>query len=830
MAKGDINIKLVLQGEKEYSQGMKNAAANVKELNSRLKAAQAEFENAGDAQKYAAEQAEIFKQKIEEQEKAVKAAEDALKYLSDNGFEENDARMRSWRISLNNAKAELNKLQAQLKKTESATDASTSSVQMQAKKMSEAETAAKGYADKLDKIDKNISFETALSKLNIVKDTVSAILEGVEKVGKGIWNYEAQAAQWATEINTKAAEAGISPAVYQSYQYAAMMLGMTIDDYVEMSKEIDKALMSEDVEIAKAFNELGVETRNQDGTMRSAFEVLNEVAAALGSVNTETAKNVLASKLLGEEYRKLNPLINAGGDAWAHYVEEGKDIGTVSKSAFDALTELDKSRLRLATQFDTIKRESAGQLAPGFQAITDGLSGLLTQFDEFLDSEKGQAVVEKINGLLTTIGETIGNIDVGNAVDGFFSKFENVDLGKTIDTIAKAVSSFTDALSWVIEHGEDVVSWIGKIAAAYGAIKVSSEVIQLMNFLKSGSGGGGQLPTVASKAASAATGVGLVLGIRENAGELVEGFNDVAEGIGLKGVVDAFNAGAAKIWGEGNYVAVNNALADLYGDESLKIDKAPTEPTNEMIELVEALEDKLTPDWEKYMPKNDAPPTKGTQQEKGEVTEIKFTGSFNPFKPSTGVVIYDPAEEKRKEEERKREEEEAKRRHEESLPLLAQGLAEMEQARMEAEADAIFEEVAKDMTDAWLKESGFMDEYLASIQAEIEAAEKGIEEAKETAIIEPLSNLDAAVEAAATAGEKTAEAYAEGLASRLWLIRSMTERMAIMSRLPILSPQSGMTRVGSGTGFGNVYIDGTLAGYTTAPTVNTYLGMEMLLR
>ena len=63
MANSDIKTRLVLQGEKEYSKGMKDAAANVKELDSRLKVVKSEFEKTGDAQKYAAEQAQILKEK-----------------------------------------------------------------------------------------------------------------------------------------------------------------------------------------------------------------------------------------------------------------------------------------------------------------------------------------------------------------------------------------------------------------------------------------------------------------------------------------------------------------------------------------------------------------------------------------------------------------------------------------------------------------------------------------------------------------------------------------------------------------------------------------------
>lgn len=829
MANSDIKTRLVLQGEKEYSKGMKDAAANVKELDSRLKVVKSEFEKTGDAQKYAAEQAQILKEKIEQQQSAVKAAEDALNYLSQNGFDKNDSRMRSWRISLNNAKSELNRLESQLKKTETATEESTSAVQRQASNMSKAEESAQSYADKLDSIDKGISFSNALTVLKTVKDTISEILSGVIEVGKGIWNYEMQAAQWATEINTKASEAGISPAVYQSYKYAAEMLGMSIDDYIEMSREIEKSLMSEDVEVAEAFNELGVATRNQDGTMRSAFEVLNEVAAAMSTVNTETRKNVLASKLLGEQYNKLNPLITAGGDAWAHYVEEGKDIGTVSEAAFNALQELDDSRIRLSTKFETMKKEAAGQLAPGFTAITEGLTGLLGTFETFIESDKGQQAIEKINGFLTTIGESIGNIDVGNAVDKFFTKFESVDLGNAIDKVSSAVSAFTDGLSWIVENGETVVKWIEKIAAAYAAIKISSEVMQFINYSKGGGGTG-------TGAGGALVGTGLKIGaavsamttIYENADKISEVPAKVAETTGTTPILEAADAGIAKIIGDEAYIAIYNGLMDFYGLEDRKIDKAPEVSAESAEKIVEAFETVL-PDKiaEKLDEVDEVKPV--TQEFEGsgtvytyDVTEKKGFSLFKPVQPSKVETKTEPIviEEVQKTAEQLAEE----------AKMLERGLEELRAQKQAEEMEQFLNTFLSNNGKGPTAESqavidSVVDNYIANLMAEIEAKTGEIEEAKEEALIEPLSDLDAAVEAAGAAGANAAAAYAAGIESQLWRVNSTVQKIALLTypRLPnLLGSSTGLV----GTGTGNVYIDGQTAGYILSPTVNTQLGIQ----
>lgn len=815
--KGEINTTLRLQGEKEYSLGMKNAAFNVKELDSQLKKARAEFEKNGDAQKYNAEQVEILKQKIEEQTRAAKAAEDAIKLLTENGIDKNDARVKNWQITQNNATATLYKFQAELKKAEAALEASTDEVQAQAQAMKSGETSAEGYAEKLDRIDKNITFSTTLEKLKLVKETVSAILSGVIEIGKGIWDYEAQAAQWATEINKEAAEAGLDPAVYQSYKYAAQMLGMSIEDYADMAKELEASMMSTDESVAEAFNELGVAYRNEDGTLRSAMEVLAEVANALGSVNTQTASNVLASRLLGSEYKKLNPLINAGGDAWKYYIKEGKDIGTVSKAAFDALLELEKSRVKLSTQFQTIKTEAAGQLAPGFTAITDGLSGLLTQFDEFLESEKGQKAVEKINGFLGTIGDTIGNIDVGTAVDNFFKKFESVDLGNAIDKVSTALSSFTDGLSWIVENGETIIGWIGKIATAYGTIKISSEVMQFLKLMNGGAVASGAGSAKGLTAISGGLGVAGAIGIYQNADTISQAPKKAADALGAGWVYDSLNAGIAKVIGEEAYVASVNALASFYGKEELKIKNAPEVPADDIVKALE----KITPKAQVKINENSQ--YTAPASEEAAVFEIDSNTGLGFFKPHKAKTITKASvkEEPVVEVIQKTAEQLA-----EEAKMLEQAVAEITQNKQNEKAAGILTNPANINLGAATESAvtAAVDDYIANLLKEIEANTKAVEEAKEAAIIEPLTNLDAAIEAAGSAGANAAAAYAAGIESQLFRVTSATARLIAASQ-PSGRFQNAPYFTGGSYVGGNVYIDGQLAGNVLAPTMNENLGI-----
>ena len=93
MATREIKTRFALEGEQKYKSTMKDAANAVKVLNSQQKLAKAQFQQTGDAEKYNAQQAEILKKKIEEQKKAVEAAEQAIKALTENGVAQNSRQM-----------------------------------------------------------------------------------------------------------------------------------------------------------------------------------------------------------------------------------------------------------------------------------------------------------------------------------------------------------------------------------------------------------------------------------------------------------------------------------------------------------------------------------------------------------------------------------------------------------------------------------------------------------------------------------------------------------------------------------------------------------------
>lgn len=113
MATKEIKDRIVLEGEKQYSQAVKEAQRNLKTLRSELKAETAELgRNATEQQKNEVRTRSLQKQ-VKEQEKIVKAYAAALKEVKEK-YGDNSDEVAKWEQRLNNARAALGNMRNDL--------------------------------------------------------------------------------------------------------------------------------------------------------------------------------------------------------------------------------------------------------------------------------------------------------------------------------------------------------------------------------------------------------------------------------------------------------------------------------------------------------------------------------------------------------------------------------------------------------------------------------------------------------------------------------------------------------------------------------------------
>jgi|GEM_PF-5227635 len=487
MATREIKTRFKLEGEAEFKRAMTDAANATKVLDSEMKLAKAQFEQTGDAQQYAAEQARILREKIEEQKSAVQAAERAMQQLADNGVSKNDKTYQMWATRLNNAKTTLTGLETQLDKAETGFE--------------DVNAAAESTDSKLDSIDKELRFQNTLKILEDVRDRFNAIVWGAARAGKAIWDMETDAGKWADDLATAASHAGMDVETYQAWDYASRFIDTSVDDIVKAYKSLTSAMTSTNTDTVATFAKLGVATRDAELDARSYVETFFDVIDALGRETNETKRAEYAQKLLGGSWRNLNPLIEAGSKAYQDMADEGRRVAVVSEETVKKLGGLNDQQEQMNAALEKTKMTLLGSLAEPFEKVAAGITEATTALNSFLESDEGKQALSEL----------------GDALNGLIDAFLGEDNGKgtfaaIVDTAKEAVNGFTAALEWLKDNTGAVKTALMTFAAAWGGLNVAPPVLKALHLIREINWGGVGKAVGGASGGSAATGAASAAG------------------------------------------------------------------------------------------------------------------------------------------------------------------------------------------------------------------------------------------------------------------------------------------------------------------------------
>ena len=491
MATREIKTKIVLEGEQQYRQQMTDAANAIKVLNAQQRAAVAEANASGDAQKAAAEKAKYLEQKIAEQRKAVAAAEAAIRQLTADGVQPNTKTMQTWQRKLADAQTGLYNMQGELKDTKAELENEGAQVETNTEQTGKMEEA-------LDNVNMNVSLDNVTKAIDAVAGALTSVIRGVARAAKALWDWESEGADWADDLITQSKQLGFDVETLQAWKYASLFIDTEVDTIIGAQDKLLKAMRSTSADTVDAWKQIGIATHNMDGTLRDSQTVFWEVLEALGSMKDQTTQEALAQQLLGRSFRDLNPLLEAGRDAWEQYVAEGRDVAVVSAENVEKLGDLDDAQNKLQASLDATKYEALAALAPVFTEISAAMAEAVAGFREFLQTEEGQAALMALKDSLTGVIHAI----TGENGEGF---------QRVMELAAAAVEGLTGALNWIAENYDKVVLGLRAIVDTILLLKVSSFVAQTAQLVKNLKsiiklGGGKAAASAGGKAAAAGAG------------------------------------------------------------------------------------------------------------------------------------------------------------------------------------------------------------------------------------------------------------------------------------------------------------------------------------
>ena len=545
MAGNGIGVSLQVDGETKFKQAMKTAANAVKDVDSRLKLATAEFKKNGDAQKLMQTRSKTLNEEIKRQTQIVDSLEEALK-TTEKQYGENSTQALHYEGQLNSARQKLTEMQTALRNN--------------AQGLDENGRAFESAGEQAEKA--SLSFSDMSQAISNVQQAAKNAATYVINFAKSAWNAMSNASEYADNLLTLSAQTGLDVEQLQKYAMTAGLVDAEVHAiYTAMARMVNPS-----GEMAEALAQLGVNTRDIIGTedftgamknyvkdtdfadtkARNALDIFWDTIDALKALSDQ-GKNVdeLTKSIFGKSFTEMKPLIDKGKAGW----EAAGDVldNVASQDSIEKLGEFNDALQELKAEFTGLQTEVLGQLAPGFTEIAKALTDMLERFGEWAKSPEGQAALKNLSDSIAGILSGLGEED-----------FESLITTATgiIEKLASAINSITNDPSGIINAVKGALM-------GYAALTVSKDVLSLLALLRSlgGSGIAGNIGGVFGK-----------LGNLFTSSASAEGAETAAAAASTPGGAAALKGLFAKAWptvktlatGFGPYVAAIGAGAGIH--------------------------------------------------------------------------------------------------------------------------------------------------------------------------------------------------------------------------------------------------------------------------
>jgi len=262
------------------------------------------------------------------------------------------------------------------------------------------------------------------SDMDNAKRTVSSAVDGMNKVlatigvgisVAGIANMVKSVADAGDKLNDLSKITGLTVNELGGLEKQAKLNGTTMDAVAKAVGQMSKQLYND----ADAFKALGIATREADGSLRNANQVLLDVSDRFSKIQDGAAKSAIANQIFGKSGRELIPLLNEGSQklieaANAHQ----KYSGWTNESAEQADLFNDQLTI-LQGRIAGVKTRLIADLLPGINNIISAFVGATDQVNQFSLSSNillpilkgiaiaGYTVADTFNGIARSIGAAI---------------------------------------------------------------------------------------------------------------------------------------------------------------------------------------------------------------------------------------------------------------------------------------------------------------------------------------------------------------------------------------------------------------------------------------
>ena len=504
MATQPIKTRFELDGEKEYKAAVSEINASLRVLNSEMKLVSEQFKNNDKSVEALTASSDVLSRQILTQKEKIEALQAALKNSAEH-YGEADARTKRWQTSLNNAQAELVKMERELKANSDAMEKNNEDLADLDEGLDtldggllDTTESGKGLGDVLDDLTGKLGInlpEGATSTLNsmvslggeltVLIGAFAAAAVAVVEVEKALANLTLEQAAAAGEIQDVAMQTGLSTEAVQRYQYACDMIGVSFDTVASSQAKMIRSMadVQSGSETATAtWNQLGIEVMNADGSLRDAQKVFLEVIDVLGQIENATQRDAVSMEIFGRSAQDLNPLIVQGTDAFQAFYDKASDVKDILTDVqLETLAGLDDEMHNVEARFESGANSMALKFTPALQEFYEKTSEGIKGIEEDFAASGLVTVFGSLLELVTALSPAFDNLgEILKACSPVFYGIALVIAGIAdgIKVIELAVSSIINLLK--LDFSGAVEDWRAIGGTLFGGDNATTRVFESM--------------------------------------------------------------------------------------------------------------------------------------------------------------------------------------------------------------------------------------------------------------------------------------------------------------------------------------------------------------
>lgn len=458
-----------MEGEKEqkYRKNIERLSASMDVLDAEMRKVSAKYADNAESAELSAAKTDLLTQKISLQYDKIDNLKAALEEAAEN-YGSNAVETLRWEKELNNAEAELYKLNGQLKNNTEQVEDTTTATEDAGQSMGNLGDVVNGLTSKLG-IQLPESMKSSMNAMGSLDASSLALAGGfaavaaaIVKAEKAMISMTKESAAFADNIITLSMQTGQSTQQLQEFSYATELIDVSVDTLQGSLTKLTNNMqdtMNGTGNAKASFDALGISVTNADGSMRSANDVFYETIDALGKVKNETERDAMSMDIFGRSAQDLNPLIIQGSKTLKAYADEAHNMGYVlDDEALSALGAVDDAYQRLQKTQEGVKNQLAVEFAPYLEEFYGDVTTMVKDGGKAI---KDSGIVDAFGMLLETVGDILNPMSdlSNNRVPA---------LTKALQPLAKVMALMADAaelLKGVINFGT------GHISEGWGQMK-----------------------------------------------------------------------------------------------------------------------------------------------------------------------------------------------------------------------------------------------------------------------------------------------------------------------------------------------------------------------